>query len=425
MCPIPRVDNYDVIRAKFIVDSLDHKMMTTFSKNANEFRDEGRVRSNSIKIIKKIEKEIKKSIKDVSKDDLDVIEIDLSPIKTKKREKVLETIHNIYQAERIDDILFIKFDGFVKGEMHMALLYSLDQQLTWDILIDTISVVNGNEFRPDIGATWVRLENVLKNEKVKLQESSNKKYKQTLKLAKIFKDQFKDCHNKFTEEQIEYKFFYAQTYTTYFFNRGKKMLKASAILKNESLQDNYRCSHGNKIGLVMSISDIKIRKCDHGSIRFSKRARSYPLYHKFYVYSMCMPFSAKYYFKLEFKLECPITMRTFSKELPKFGQNLWKMRDLVQPSVTEIMTYIDSEEGEENDGAVSVDTVNQSPRKEPNPEVDDSDEEEEVEMMVISDKEALNSLEKVIQYLKNPPDNFSYQELKMINSLKSKIHKHV
>ncbi|CAJ0647887.1 5562_t:CDS:2, partial [Entrophospora sp. SA101] len=132
--PIPRVDNYDVIRAKFIVDSLDHKMMTTFSKNANEFRDEGRVRPNN-----------------VSKDDLDVIGIDLSPIKTKKREKVLETIHNIYQAERIDNILFIKFDGFVKGETHMALLYSLDQQLTWDFLIDTISVVNGNEFRPDIG----------------------------------------------------------------------------------------------------------------------------------------------------------------------------------------------------------------------------------------------------------------------------------
>ena len=48
---------------------------------------------------------------------------------------------------------------------------------------------------------------------------------------------------------------------------------------------------------------------------------------------------------------------------------------------------------------------------EPNPEVDDSDKKEEVETMVISDKEALNNLEKVIQY---PPDNFtiSYQELK-------------
>lgn len=63
----------------------------------------------------------------------------------------------------------------------------------------------------------------------------------------------------------------------------------------------------------------------------------------------------------------------------------------------------------------------------PNPEVDNSDEEEEVETIVISDKEALNSLEKVIQYLKSPPDDFtiSYQELKSINSLKSKIHKRV
>ena len=64
---------------------------------------------------------------------------------------------------------------------------------------------------------------------------------------------------------------------------------------------------------------------------------------------------------------------------------------------------------------------------EPNLEADDCDEGEEVEMVVISDKEALNSLEKVIQYIKNPPDNFtiSYQELKTINSLKSKIHKQV
>ncbi|CAH1762808.1 8456_t:CDS:1, partial [Entrophospora sp. SA101] len=46
------------------------------------------------------------------------------------------------------------------------------------------------------------------------------------------------------------------------------------------------------------------------------------------------------------------------------------------------------------------------------PEVDDSDEEEEVEMMVISDKEANNF-------------TISYQELKMINGLKSKIHKHI
>ncbi|CAH1766369.1 15216_t:CDS:10 [Entrophospora sp. SA101] len=308
--PIPRVDNYDVIRAKFIVDSLDHKMMTTFSKNANEFRDEGRVRPNN-----------------VSKDDLDVIGIDLSPIKTKKREKVLETIHNIYQAERIDNILFIKFDGFVKGETHMALLYSLDQQLTWDFLIDTISVVNGNEFRPDIGGWRQR---PTRN----LGAIGECPQKQEVDLADVRTFEITIAN---TNSRIVITI-YAQTYTTYFFNRGEKMLKASAILKNELLQDNYRCSHGNKIGLVISIADIKIRKCDHGN-------------HKFYAYSMCMLFSAIYYFKLEFKFEYPITMRTLSEIWTKFMEN------------EEIMTYIDSEEGEENDGAISVDMVNQSPRK--------------------------------------------------------------
>jgi hypothetical protein len=36
-----------------------------------------------------------------------------------------------------------------------------------------------------------------------------------------------------------------------------------------------------------------------------------------------------------------------------------------------------------------------------NSEIDSCDEEEEVEMVVVSDKEALDSLEKVIQYLNN------------------------
>ncbi|CAJ0912202.1 15401_t:CDS:2, partial [Entrophospora sp. SA101] len=44
-------------------------------------------------------------------------------------------------------------------------------------------------------------------------------------------------------------------------------------------------------------------------------------------------------------------MRTLSEIWTKFMEN------------EEIMTYIDSEEGEENDGAISVDMVNQSPRK--------------------------------------------------------------
>ncbi|PKC54012.1 hypothetical protein RhiirA1_478142, partial [Rhizophagus irregularis] len=40
---------------------------------------------------------------------------------------------------------------------------------------------------------------------------------------------------------------------------------------------------------------------------------------------------------------------------------------------------------------------------------------------------ALSSLEKVVQYFKNPPDNIlvDYTELKTLNALKSKINKQI
>ncbi|CAG8546889.1 1533_t:CDS:2, partial [Scutellospora calospora] len=75
----------------------------------------------------------------------------------KKREKVLEAIHNIFQAERIDDKLFIKFNGGMKGEIHLALNDLLRQQLPgWLVLNDVVSVVNRNKFRPDIGGWNIR-----------------------------------------------------------------------------------------------------------------------------------------------------------------------------------------------------------------------------------------------------------------------------
>ncbi|RGB34192.1 hypothetical protein C1646_668715 [Rhizophagus diaphanus] len=45
----------------------------------------------------------------------------------------------------------------------------------------------------------------------------------------------------------------------------------------------------------------------------------------------------------------------------------------------------------------------------------------------ISNKEALSSLEKVVQYFKNPSDNIlvDYTELKTLNTLKSKINKQI
>ncbi|EXX53371.1 hypothetical protein RirG_244560 [Rhizophagus irregularis DAOM 197198w] len=62
------------------------------------------------------------------------------------------------------------------------------------------------------------------------------------------------------------------------------------------------------------------------------------------------------------------------------------------------------------------------------PENDDIEEDDESETNIsISNKEALSSLEKVVQYFKNPPDNIlvDYTELKTLNALKSKINKQI
>ena len=63
-----------------------------------------------------------------------------------------------------------------------------------------------------------------------------------------------------------------------------------------------------------------------------------------------------------------------------------------------------------------------------NSEKNDIEEEvESAEINIITNKEALNSLERVIQYFKNPPDNvlINYTELKVLNALKSKINRYL
>ncbi|CAI2188295.1 11128_t:CDS:2 [Funneliformis geosporum] len=56
---------------------------------------------------------------------------------------------------------------------------------------------------------------------------------------------------------------------------------------------------------------------------------------------------------------------------------------------------------------------------------DNIEENDKLEIDVIFNNEALNSLEKIIQYCKNLSDNVSidYAELKILNTLKSKINK--
>ena len=50
-------------------------------------------------------------------------------------------------------LLLFKFNGGIKAEIHYKLTSSLNQQLppTWWTQIDTICVVNGNQYRPDVG----------------------------------------------------------------------------------------------------------------------------------------------------------------------------------------------------------------------------------------------------------------------------------
>jgi hypothetical protein len=64
----------------------------------------------------------------------------------------------------------------------------------------------------------------------------------------------------------------------------------------------------------------------------------------------------------------------------------------------------------------------------PNAENDDAeDDETPEEINIITNREALNSLEKVIKYFKNPPDNITtnYTELKTLNTLRSKINRQI
>ncbi|CAJ0757150.1 16574_t:CDS:2 [Entrophospora sp. SA101] len=106
------------------------------------------------KVISQIENEVNEELREMH--DVDIIELELPEIKAKgkKRDKIFEAIHDIFNAEIVDNKLFIKFNGWIKAEIHKKVVYSLDQQLppTWGTQIDTICVVNGNQYRPDVGS---------------------------------------------------------------------------------------------------------------------------------------------------------------------------------------------------------------------------------------------------------------------------------
>ena len=123
-------------------------------------------------MISQIENEVNAELRKIH--DSDIIELELpQKAKGKRRDKIFETIHDIFNAEIVDNKLFIKvrynfcfavilhflillllfkLDGGPKMEVHKKLMNSLDQQLpTWWNQLDTTCMVNGNQYRPDVG----------------------------------------------------------------------------------------------------------------------------------------------------------------------------------------------------------------------------------------------------------------------------------
>ncbi|CAI2188939.1 4950_t:CDS:1 [Funneliformis geosporum] len=60
-------------------------------------------------------------------------------------------------------------------------------------------------------------------------------------------------------------------------------------------------------------------------------------------------------------------------------------------------------------------------------DIKEKEEEKLAEINIITNKETLNSLQSVIQYFKNPPNNvlINYTELKVLSTLKSKINRYI
>jgi len=94
------------------------------------------------------------------KDDCDIVAIPFPDIKDCDRTEFLEMVHTIFQVDRIDDTFFVRHDGMLKAGVNRNLVESIQAQLAlcggWLVLSNVICVVNGNEYRPDVGAWQAR-----------------------------------------------------------------------------------------------------------------------------------------------------------------------------------------------------------------------------------------------------------------------------
>ncbi|RUS15862.1 hypothetical protein BC937DRAFT_91880 [Endogone sp. FLAS-F59071] len=128
---------------------------TTWIANVENSQTSNSKIDGSTSIIDQIKERVRNAIsrEKLRDPELNVVEVDLSGILDYKRSDVLTDIHETFAAERIDEKLFIKFDGPLKEIIHRRIANSIEPQLPgWSVNINTICEVNGNEFRPDIGA---------------------------------------------------------------------------------------------------------------------------------------------------------------------------------------------------------------------------------------------------------------------------------
>ncbi|CAI2196570.1 10811_t:CDS:2, partial [Funneliformis geosporum] len=77
---------------------------------------------------------------------------------------------------------------------------------------------------------------------------------------------------------------------------------------------------------------------------------------------LSLPFSGVYYFKQEFMFDCPTITLLTSKALPKFLDNLWRIREIISSSAESITSYIENMR-ESDDDSNDTDPVTISPKK--------------------------------------------------------------
>ncbi|CAB4417359.1 unnamed protein product [Rhizophagus irregularis] len=82
-----------------------------------------------------------------------VVKISLPQIDPKVRFDVLDSIYNFFQADRIGENLYIKFDSGEKEDIYDELRSSLKEQLPeWWSQEKVACVVHSNEYYPDVGS---------------------------------------------------------------------------------------------------------------------------------------------------------------------------------------------------------------------------------------------------------------------------------